>query len=185
MDHCTCPYCHSPVTPVILNPSNHADCTPMPLVLSDGGDESSRFSLLHLLSCWLPCFDDAENQAAIPLPFPLYAVYLHLLENFQLTAKGLSLFRSIVLSVWRWRGASLTERIHIDDAPLIESFLLLLFCVSERDGCVLPLEEGVRVVLKEIIHYVRDCELENAAKLYLFCRGGEVHPGFNKQPLFC
>ena len=79
----------------------------------------------------------------------------------------------------------MTERIRIDDAPLIESFLLLLFCVSERDGCVLPLEDGVRVVLKEIIHYVRDGELENAVKLYLFCRGGEVHPGFNKQRVFC
>lgn len=185
MDHCTCPYCHSPVAPVILTSSNPADCTPTPLVLSDGRDELSRSSLLHLLSCWLPCFDDVENQAVISLSFPLYAVYLHLLESSQLTEEGLSLFRSVVLNAWRWRGASGTERIRIDDAPLIESFMLLLFCVSERDGCILPLEDGVRVVLKEIIHYVRDGELENAVKLYLFCRGGEVHPGFNKQGVFC
>ena len=61
-----------------------------------------------------------------------------------------------------------------------EDLLLQLFCVSEKDGTMVDMDDDVRVVLKEIVRYVREQELENAVKLYLFCRGGEVHAGFEK-----
>ena len=61
-----------------------------------------------------------------------------------------------------------------------EDLLLQLFCVSEEDGTIVDMGDDVRVVLKEIVRYVWEQELENAVKLYLFCRGGEVHAGFEK-----
>lgn len=72
------------------------------------------------------------------------------------------------------------EEEEVDLSFCAEEFLLRLFCMDEKDGTMRDMEDGVRMVLQEIVRYMREGEMENAVKLYLFCRGGEVHVGFEK-----
>ena len=179
--HFTCPYCNTSVTPRILAPPSLFHSEPVAMthptcLASCSNPLQLRASVLLALSCVLPCFDEWGGKAVVSLPFRLYSIWRLLGSE---ASSQTSVFHSLVCALWRARGMKMPEE-ERDVSFCAEELLLQLFCVSEKDGAMTAMEDGVRMVLQEIVRYIREGELENAVKLFLFCRGGEVHAGFEK-----
>ena len=48
------------------------------------------------------------------------------------------------------------------------------------DCRLLPVTPEVLGIMREILSYLNSGDVVNACKLYLFCRGGQIHLGFEK-----
>lgn len=180
--HFTCPYCSASVTPRILTPPSLFHSEPVAVthptcLASCSNPLQLRASVLLALSCALPCFDEWNGQSVVSLPFRLYSLWRHMRSE---ASSQTSVFRCLVRALWRARGMKLCEEEETEVSFCAEELLLQLFCVGEKDGTMIGMEDGVRKVLQEIVRYMREGDVENAVKLFLFCRGGEVHAGFEK-----
>lgn len=63
---------------------------------------------------------------------------------------------------------------------MVENVILAMFCLKESDLVVTAITPDVILLLHEIVDYLKNDDLMNAMKLFLFSRGGDVHHGFTK-----
>lgn len=63
---------------------------------------------------------------------------------------------------------------------MVENVIIAMFCLKESDLVVTPITPDVILLLHEIVDYLKNDDLMNAMKLFLFSRGGDVHHGFTK-----